>query len=376
MKNKNRILWIGLVVLLMLVSSVSCIYDYYMDESNLKIKIPQLKDGSIDNALVVVHNKETKEFAAGIFINGSATTNTWNTAAYNSSSNVIRFKVSSGKTYQVSAFANINEGCFTSETLDQDQFAIWETSYDGTDYSTSFDDLRFLFEEVQTSTYMDDSQAIEMDLGTSLSNLYHAKITCDFKNIPQDIDHIVVRYKTSSALYTSGKYGMQGSDDQWVVYKYESVSSSATRTIEILPSPGYIYTDNGYRSDNSTPMDSSDGITDLDLEVYFYNVSGTLEAYQAPISNGASVLIENGSRRYDNQTYWSKSSPINIAPGEELTITFDGFLVTSVNLVDWEAVLGCNCANICNGGGNDDPCCGCHGLNSGNCSCGAMVDPM
>lgn len=87
---------------LVIFAAVSCTYDYFEDENNFKIYIPQLQDGTIDNVLVSIHDASgTHRYTR--FIEGPFDPNTIGRDG------ILRFKLPWGGGYKVSAFANVDE---------------------------------------------------------------------------------------------------------------------------------------------------------------------------------------------------------------------------------------------------------------------------
>ena len=95
---RGRLLGLCLVIF----AAVSCTYDYFEDENNFKIYIPQLQDGTIDNVLVSIHDASgTHRYTR--FIEGPFDPNTIGRDG------ILRFKLPWGGGYKVSAFANVDE---------------------------------------------------------------------------------------------------------------------------------------------------------------------------------------------------------------------------------------------------------------------------
>lgn len=348
MKNKIRILCLTGVVFLALSSLFSCTYDYFVDDSNIRIQVKELvtPNSNVENVLVVVLD-ENDNYQASVFVKDPSALDGYSAeyvstaqSAYNVTAKTIHFKVPqySNSVYKIACFANIDPDAYSKSNS---PYIIWQPVSDT--LRTGMPNLRTAFRRIIPP--IGYSTSIEYfnftnDDGSSLVDSldYRARITCSFREIPEElnIDRIKVQFKSSTDMYYSGGYALGLSSDYsaytWMEYEYADISLRDETTLEgkivkvfypqdiikVFPSPGNTY------------LDSSNG-KGFHVRAFYYSGDNMLVS-------SVSTEVPGGYFR-DSDGIVQTAAEFNLKPEMDLNILFDGFDEITITIDDWDDVI-------------------------------------
>ena len=181
----GRLLGLCLVIL----AVVSCTYDYFEDENNFKIYIPQIPEGSVDNVLVAIHDASGNHTVTR-FIRGPFDPNTIG------KDGILRFKLPGGRGYRVSAFANVGEGSFDVGHAHQDSYIAEPLPGNSGKTHTPGSDFRVVLQDDITSYPLGHPLAgIPDTVNLAKDSVYKASVLCDFHGLPAAVARIDITYK-------------------------------------------------------------------------------------------------------------------------------------------------------------------------------------
>lgn len=327
------------VVLFSLSSFSSCTYDYFLDETNLKVQVAEVLSptDAVQNVFVVVLD-ENDSYQASVFVThpftsaGSTNALSSTKSAYNSTTGIMSFKVPQygSSVYKLACFANIDPDSYSKSSS---PYTIWLPVSDSDTLRNSMQNLRTAFREVMPPVGSSITEEFKFTEGGELLDSldYRARITCRFKQVPtQNINRVKVRFKSSTDMYYSGEYALGLSGDysgyHWIEYEYAislepdsegGYSAYPSDIIRVFPSPGFSATD-----------DQKQG-SGFNVKAYFYN--DDILVASTPETGGA---YYDGS---GNDLNIGDSYPLE--PNQELAITFYGFTQITIEVIDWDGVI-------------------------------------
>ncbi len=304
---------LGLLVVV-LAALCSCTYDYFVDESNLKVYVPQIVEGSIDNVLVSVHDAS-----------GAHVSSVYSEAPFENTyvrSGYVRFKIPVARGYRVSCFANIDPD---SRTVGQpfDESYLFEPFYDeASNLFTSGPDFRvILFDSVTAYPYgYPEGSVLLADLDETTSR--KGGVICSFTGLPDWVDRIDVRYLVGTHMYFDGIYRRPTSG--WLAASHDVNAVDGvyeTDIVGVFPSAGTHYSDSTLHEASREPVD---------VAVYYYDANGALQATTLPISMGSDIPAYDASGNP-----WDRLlDPLMIVRFE-----FRGFELIGVSLQGWDDIV-------------------------------------
>lgn len=305
----GRLLGLCLVIL----AVVSCTYDYFEDENNFKIYIPQLKDGTIDNVLVSIHDASgTHRYTR--FIKGPFDPNTIGRDG------ILRFKLPWGEGYKVSAFANVDEASCDMGKSHQDSHVSEPLLGNAGTVHTPGPNFRVVLQDGITSYPLGHPESNKLDtVNLAKDSVYKASVLCEFRELPAAVARIDIQYKSvGTHMGFDGSY--RRPTGGYVQSSYEVSSPGAVFTTgpdHVFPSAGTHYAE----PDRNTrePMD---------LVVRFYDANGGLmgEFSGFDPDSPPTVTDPNG-----NAVPWN----FHLDPRHQVKFVFKGFFVFGVELVGW-----------------------------------------
>ena len=308
-KITGRLLGLCLVIL----AVVSCTYDYFEDENNFKIYIPQLKDGSVENVLVAIHDAGGNHCYTR-FIEGPFDPNTIGR------DEILRFKLPWGRGYKVSAFANVDKTCFDSGRSHQDSHVSEPLLGNAGQVYAPGPNFRVVLQDDITSYPLDHPLAgIPDTVNLATDSVYKASVLCEFHKLPAAVARIDIQYKgIGTHMCYDGSY--RRPTDGYVLSSYDVSAPGSVFTTGpdyIFPSTGTHYTD----PDRYTrePMD---------LIVRFYGSDGSImgEFSGFDTANPPTVTDSDG-----NIVPWD----FYLDPRHQVKFVFKGFFVFKVELTEW-----------------------------------------
>ena len=307
---RGRLLGLCLVIL----AVVSCTYDYFEDENNFKIYIPQIKEGSVENVLVAIHDASGSHCYTR-FIKGPFDPNTIGRDG------ILRFKLPWGYGYKVSAFANVDETCYDSGHPHQNSHVSEPLLGNAGKVHTPGPDFRVVLQDEITVYPMDHPLgAVPDTVNLAKDSVYKASVLCEFHELPAAVARIDIQYKgVGTHMCYDGYY--RRPTDGYVLSSHDVASAAGsvftTGPDHIFPSEGTHY------------MDPDRGVREpMDLVVRFYDAGGGImgEFSGFDPANPPTVTDPDG-----NAVPWD----FYLDPRHQVKFVFKGFFVFSVELVGW-----------------------------------------
>ncbi len=298
-----------------IVTMWSCTYDYFVDESNLRIYIPQIVSQEIDNVLVTVHD------ASGV-LQGSLPLLEAPFGFY-ATDGIISFKVPIGEGYRVSCFANVdpnsdyNIGSFVESYIGEPK-----ADNDGQMYYAGSDVRMVLLDNITAYPLNYPDSMLVRTANLNDSTEYKAGLYCSFSGLPDNVQYIKASYYTGTHIYFDGIYRRK--TDGWVTVDglYTPTVQDTLKVIPVMPvfaSPGVHYAD-------STIYDSAR--EKVNLDIYYYDSSMNLIGRTYPI--GENDDFDYGT--LPDGTPWDGV----LQPNQLACFHISGFLAVGISLKPWE----------------------------------------
>lgn len=321
-KNISRLLGLCLIFF----ATGSCTFDYFENEINFRIHIPQMEHGEISNFYVAFHatndrhvitRKVEAPFEQDEFTRQG----------------IMRFKLPPGQ-YEVSCFADYDRESITEGQDYTSSYKGAQTiSRDNSVYRTSQAQTRALFMHDVTVYPIDhpaSQNIVEADINEDC--LFKGKISSVFEGLPASvaITNMVVTYKgLATSLGFDGVFKQFSATD---THNYEFITNSAeggnlTISNYIFPSEGVSHIPrDGTRTDNGQS---------IGMKIDFYNGSSWVgdasftEDDLAALAPADKPKDENGNPVTDLILY----------PRENITFIFKGFTLVGITLSDWGDIV-------------------------------------
>lgn len=303
----SRLLGVTLVIL----AVWSCTKDYFEDETNFKIYIPQVKEGTIDNVLVAIHDG-TGTHRYTRYIEGPFDPNTVGRDG------ILRFKLPWGEDYKVSCFANVERAC-CAEGEAYGRSYISEPVYDGdAALHRPGPDFRVVLQDDITVYPLNHPMASKLDtVNLDDTRVYKGHVTCEFRELPSQVARIDIRYKgIGTHMCYDGCYGRPSAGQVVSSVAVQGGAAVTTLTDHLFPSTGMHYLD-----EDVNPCEP------LDLEVLFYGADGGLMGQFYSLHTDAPTVTDPEG----NSTTWDYM----LRPKHQLKFVFKGFTVFEIKLSGW-----------------------------------------
>ena len=307
---KGRLLGLCLVIF----AAVSCTYDYFEDENNFKIYIPQLKDGTIDNVLVSIHDASgTHRYTR--FIEGPFDPNTIGRDG------ILRFKLPWGGGYKVSAFANVDETyCDRGQSYQDSHISEPLLGNAGTVH-TPGPNFRVVLQDDITSYPLEHPMAGIVDtVNLAKDSVYKASVLCEFKELPAAVARIDILYKgVGTHRSFDGCYRRPAGG--YVQSSHEVSSSGA----DFTTGPEYVFPSGGthYADPNRNTAREA-----MDLAVRFYDARGNVIGVFSGFDQETPPTVTDPK---GNPVPWN----FHLDPKHQVKFVFKGFFVFGIELVGW-----------------------------------------
>jgi hypothetical protein len=286
----------------LLLLCTACTYDYFEDENNYVVYVPEMRDKTVDNCRVMIYDR------SGLLVGDKSAVTL--TSDPKLKLGLFSFRLPVGN-YRVYCYANIEGVSFSGEkTYETSAFSLLEDAVEKC-YLQPSDVFYDKFEHTVQSPGIHhfDTTAIERYIG---------RITVRFKNIPFDL----------SALSTIGLVAEKVASKQYL--KHDTLTS-------------YIV-DGGVmkHTDDKNSISFSDGTLEVDHR-YFPSVENNYETLTFTFTDsGGDILALIQVSIVDPDT----GRPVHLGRGQRLIIEVDRYLVSTIRLVGWDE-------NIESGGGID-----------------------
>lgn len=315
-KNKGKYI---LGALLFSGMIASCTEDYFLDENNYWIYVPEIRERTVQDFYVAFHDTEgnhlrTRYFSGADFDEPYVT------------DGIIRSKLKVGEV-NVMCFSQLNSLCVTGgQPLAKSYLSLLPVDGKSGLYRRPGADCR-IFHKVRTVYPIGHPDAqlrdeIRMDENTVCTG----SIVLEFKKLPEMVDRVEVFYAgLATRMNFDGTLGVfTPSDRVWASYAPLRQTTVERFSDHFLPSAGGLITP---RPEETTPLD---GRTPLTLEVIFYQGDQTVGR-----------LTENNLGG-DHPVTDDKGNPLSgeifLEARQTICLHFEGFTLMSIELTDWGGI--------------------------------------
>lgn len=326
--------------LLLLYSAASCTYDYFEDENNCWIYVPQVKDGSIRDFYIAFHDQ------AGGHMRSSHIYAPFDKNELMQEGK-LRFKLKPGET-QVTCLAQAGsmpisqglpygESYISAQPVEGAEHTFIPVSTDPGPNTQSRSEgsaktdptqLRFLKTRLSLPPIGHPDAKKEHPIDIDEKQAYNGKIINEFKKLGGlRISRIEIRYTgLATRLSFDGGFGnFTPQDKMQVSYQLAASGQSGpdyTFGESYFPSSGY---------DINTPDAPETNLTPLKVDAYFYEGSDLIGWFSFDSANPNDGGMDAPTDENGNPI----TGPIYLKPGGQLRFTYKGFTIVSIELSDW-----------------------------------------
>ncbi len=301
---------VGLVILC--ISFVSCGDEYFEDETNLLITIPQISENTIDNLHIFLHHTDP-------------TNNSAELAEHYVSPFDDDMRIKDGKlrlavyptSYSVICLANtenldtkLKVEVVNNNKLDE-SYVTLEKKADGI-YNSSPKMRMLTHDKIVEAKYIRDLPMNSYSIPVEASSNVTGRIKCVFTDLPSQVKRIDVYVKNLGSKI----FFKKNAENTEYVYGYASENDYVLSTYNIDKSTT---SSQSFESDYFPSYDETKG---LELKVEFFDNSNI---------KMASILEDFSDNLPDD---YAKETVI-LKKQETLTVEFDGFLVGNITLIGW-----------------------------------------
>jgi len=275
-----------------LLSYTACTYDYFEDETNYIVYIPEVKDKTVDGCRVMIYDK------SGLLVGDKSTLTSTNDPKLDQGLFTFRLPVGD---YKVYCYANINGIPFTDESSHETSAFTLPNHETGEHYvqpSDVFFDI--LDHTVQHPGIMrSDTTEIERYVG---------RITVRFKNFPFDLSNL-----SNIELVAKGVATQQ-------YLKHETVTSCCADG-DVMK-----------HTDDLSTVSLSGDVVELDHRYFPSMENGYMTLDFSFLGSGGESIAVMPVRVADPDT----NIPYVLGYGQRLFIEVDRYLISNIKLVGWD----------------------------------------
>lgn len=300
---------------------IACTNDYFVDENNYRIYVPQIQQRTIQDFYVAFHDADgnhlrTRRFSEADFNEPYIT------------DGLIRSKLKAGEEANIMCFAQLNTIAVTEgQPLSQSFLSLPPIDENKHIYTTARLDCR-VFHKVRTIYPIGHPLSQVPDtISMNEECVYTGTIGVNFKNLPGMVDRVEVFYSgLATRMNFDGTMGtFAPSDRVWVSYSAADDHSLVKFKDSFLPSAGTLI---GAKAGETVPQQ---GRTPLKLEVIFYEGDRQV-GYLTEADLGGEFPVTDG-----------KGNPVSgdvfLEPRGTIEFNFEGFTLVDIALKGWGDII-------------------------------------
>ncbi|MDR1671021.1 MAG: hypothetical protein LBR57_00705 [Alistipes sp.] len=311
--------------LLLLTAAGSCTYDYFEDETNFRLYVPQIKNREITNFYVSFHRldgKDTKQHVITRQVSAPFDDN-----ELLATEGIMKFKLPPGK-YEISTFADYNGGMITvGEHFDASRKVAASYGEENV-YAVTESRPRALFlRNTQVYPINAPETYIPVEADIDESCLFKAGVTCRFIDLPENVTSAVVTYGGLATTFDfRGVFGRFTPDD--VLRQSHPFTVNGEQVIIsdlIYPSVGV---------GHGAVDDHTDNGLGIELSIVFYG--GTSRVGEASFTSAdLSSLPEDKLPTRNDEVV---RDLLVLYPRDQVEFVFKDWFLTGIDLVPWEGI--------------------------------------
>lgn len=317
----------------------SCTYDYFKDENNFLLYVPQMKEGSIRNFYVAIHAEDgthiiTREINAPFDKDEKMT------------EGILRFKLPPEKNYSISCFAdytpgsisvgNRHEGTFKTKDLD----LSGDNQVDGRNvYLSRSSNPRSLFTTATAYPVGHPASQIPFEVNIDRSRLFKGRVILSFIDLPAEISRIDTYYSgLSTAYHVDGTFRSHASSDL-IKGSYSTADHLEGTTVSVSdilnPSAGTVFGPVAGTGGTRAAIEATEP-QPIEMEIRLYDAQGksygtiyfTREDFEH-MADDRKPVDENGEI----------VTSLELRSQETLQFTFKNFTILSIELTGWGDII-------------------------------------
>lgn len=290
--RKNRVLIILLVSVVFLLWLASCTYDYFEDETNYQVFVPEVLNKTVSDCRVLVYDN------AGALAGERYATSPWDKDP-RIATGLFSFRLPPGE-YKVYCYTNMDSLSFVDgQHLDYSAF-ILKSSPSGDNHYIQPSDIqfqRFAPAVIHTGVLQTDTAHLEH---------YTGRVTVRFKNFPEDVSRI-----KKVQVLAEGVSVMQ-------YLKNETIPSRLTP-------------DDCMYHVGGLPVQEGTGILEVE-HCYLPSLENEpMRLNYTFLGDGETVISHLPVEVKDRNT----GMPIRLLPGRRIIIEIDSYTVIKISIVGW-----------------------------------------
>lgn len=290
--RKNRLLIVLLTGLAVLLGLVSCTYDYFEDETNYQIFVPEVRNQAVSDCRILVYNN------SGVLVGDKYAVYPWNKDP-RTASGMFGFRLKPGE-YKVYCYTNTDSLSFIDErNLEYSAFILKNSYFEHNHYAQPSDILyqKFMPEIIHEGILKTDTASLEH---------YTGRITVRFKNFPGDVSSI-----ENVRLLAKGVGIMQ--------YHQNDMFTS-----RLTPDDCMCHMD-------KLPVQESPGVLELD-HYYLPSLENEAMALNYTFYGNNGIVISQMPVEVRDKT---TGIPMKLLRGQRIIIEIDSYTVIKVSIVGW-----------------------------------------
>lgn len=320
-KNIGRLLGFCLIIF----TVASCTKDYFKDETNFRLYVPQIKNKEITNFYVAFHDENGNQVYTRTLEAPFEQDDLMKTEG------ILRFKLFPGK-YKISCFADFAPGTLPGGKVSyNDSYMAYSKVSGRSDlYEAPSANTRALFFEATALPIGNPACKDPVPANIDQDRCFIASVGTKFIDLPANVTRIDIYYRgIATQLRFGGAFARYTGND--VVYK-SILTADHKSGNEVNFSNHYMNPSSeillGYVNPN---RGGSDDPKEISLEVEFY--SGTQLLGTASYTPGSTYVIPTYS---DGTTV----TDLVLDPKSTINFTFKGFTIVEITLTPWGDITG------------------------------------
>jgi hypothetical protein len=305
----------------MLVATGSCTYDYFEDETNFRLYVPQIERGEISRFYVSFHRMDGRDEGEHVLTREVSAPFDQNETLQQG---ILKFKLPPGQ-YEISTFADYDPDMISmGEHLSASRKIVASYGTDPDTYALNNTQPRALFlrgTTVYPINHPDGQIPVEADIDEECR--FKGRILCRFLNLPSSITSAEVTYRGLATRYDFDGVFRRFTDGDALRDSHPiTTSGNATISNYIYPSTGVSHgADNGY-IDNGLP---------IELSIAFYGGSSRVGEASFTSADLATIDPANLPKRNGIPV----TDELLLYPRDEVEFLFKDWVILGIDLHPW-----------------------------------------
>lgn len=317
-------------IYLMMFTITSCSYDYFEDENNFRVYVPQIERGEIERFYIAFHDKAAKHTITRQIESPF-------TKDELMKQGILRFKLPYGE-YSISCFADYTPGSITEGNQLTDSYKK-QDQIEGDTYRSSTSNPRSLFTSAVVYPIGHPDAAILRTIDIDKNQCYKGKVISRFEKLPSQVARIDIYYKGLST-----KYGFDSTFDRF------SPNDCIYASFDVGTNTQGIITECQNRVDpsvNSTfgrsaPISKALGnisAAPMELEIKLFDASNNIVGILPFTVDDFEYFKVNNPSQVPVDEHGNPIEKLVLNPQSTIILTFKGFTIVSIQLYGWGDII-------------------------------------